>query len=390
MTPFIKTYDGRLKLNNYIFEMELSQYYNIIKNRLQENRYQRKRVKNSSSVYDLLKKDLIEGCIMPPIVLAIEDEIIDNKDIIEQLSSDKKILILDGLQRSFTIYDIFTQPASIFDAPHENQIGKNRIRIELYTKINRTALLYRMLTLNTGQTRMSTRHQIEIIYSDFLDSDILPHIKLHTDNEKFDSNMLGFYKFRDVVEGYTSFLMEDFLLLDRIDILNNIKELENLNNVAENQKDLFCEFVESYTQIISTINELQGDFPQKLKTCIDEREDTNPMQSFGNNVINIFNKSQAITGFGYAVSKLINRGDIKNISDTQAIIQNININSVSDGLMHILLDLEKIRDYAKKIGNDQRYYFARFFQYLFDSDMETRDILKASEKTWEAYRRDFL
>lgn len=390
MTPFIKTYDGRLKLNNYIFEMELSQYYNIIKNRLQENRYQRKRVKNSSSVYDLLKKDLIEGCIMPPIVLAIEDEIIDNKDIIEQLSSDKKILILDGLQRSFTIYDIFTQPASIFDAPHENQIGKNRIRIELYTKINRTALLYRMLTLNTGQTRMSTRHQIEIIYSDFLDSDILPHIKLHTDNEKFDSNMLGFYKFRDVVEGYTSFLMEDFLLLDRIDILNNIKELENLNNVAENQKDLFCEFIESYTQIISTINEHQGDFPQKLKTCIDEREDTNPMQSFGNNVINIFNKSQAITGFGYAVSKLINRGDIKNISDTQAIIQNININSVSDGLMHILLDLEKIRDYAKKIGNDQRYYFARFFQYLFDSDMETRDILKASEKTWEAYRRDFL
>lgn len=390
MTPIIKTYDGRLKLNNYLFEIELSQYYELIKDRLQENRYQRKRVRNSSSVYDLLKKDLIEGCLMPPIVLAIKDEISDETDIVEQLTSDKKILILDGLQRSFTIFDIYNQPGSIFDLPTEPHFGKNKIRIELYTNINRTALLYRMLTLNTGQTRMSTRHQIEIIYSDFLDSDLLFPIKLFTDNEKFDSNKLGNYKFRDIVEGYTSFLMEDFLLLDRIDILNNIKELENLSNVGEDEKDQFCEFVKTYNNIVKFMNDNEGDFQTKLMSCIEERKDTNPFQFFGNNVINIFNKSQAITGFGYAMSKLINRGDIKNISNANTIIQNINLASISEGLMHVLLDLEKIRDYAKKIGNDQRYYFARFFQYLFDSDLETQDILKASEKTWEAYRRDFL
>lgn len=48
--------------------------------------------------------------------------------------------------------------------PHkETQFNENKL-VEIYFKINRFGNLYRMLTLNTGQTPMSLRHQIEILY----------------------------------------------------------------------------------------------------------------------------------------------------------------------------------------------------------------------------------
>lgn len=64
-------HDYRINADNYSLNMTISEYYELVKDCLNDNEYQRKRVRNSSSIYNLLKQDIIKGCVMPPIVLAL-------------------------------------------------------------------------------------------------------------------------------------------------------------------------------------------------------------------------------------------------------------------------------------------------------------------------------
>lgn len=59
--------DKRINARNYVIQLSIGEYYNLIMDRLNDNEYQRKRVRNAGSIYDLLKQDLIKGCVMPHI-----------------------------------------------------------------------------------------------------------------------------------------------------------------------------------------------------------------------------------------------------------------------------------------------------------------------------------
>ncbi len=74
-------YDKRIGAKDTMIDMTIGEYYGLVKDCLNENEYQRKHVRNSSSIYSLLKQDLIKGCIMPPIVLAYTDIIEEDDDI---------------------------------------------------------------------------------------------------------------------------------------------------------------------------------------------------------------------------------------------------------------------------------------------------------------------
>ena len=393
MTSYIKTTDGRLNSDNYLFEMTIDDYYELIKSRLKDNRYQRKRVRNSSSVYNLLKKDLCAGCLMPPIVLAYEGRIDEGNDIVDQLmTSSETILILDGLQRSYTIKDLVEELGpSLFDNQYE-PIKNNKIRVELYCGIKRSDLLYRMLTLNTGQTRMSTRHQIEIIYSDYLDFENTGNIKLLTLKDSQTPSNIGEYAFRDAIEGFTSYLTADYLLLDRLDILENVKELERLTNLQSEDKDMFLDFLETYTFLINVIHSQVGnklDDLLKIREDDDDDMEESSFVPFGRDAIKIFSKSQALTGFGSAVAKLMERKDIKSFSSIRTLTETINKDTMTDGLLEIVDNLQQIKPKAKKIGNEQRYYFLALFMTLFDSENQNRDLLDAAKNAKRKYNHEF-
>lgn len=74
-------HDYRINADNYSLNMTISEYYELVKDCLNDNEYQRKRVRNSSSIYNLLKQDIIKGCVMPPIVLALCKPLSCEKDI---------------------------------------------------------------------------------------------------------------------------------------------------------------------------------------------------------------------------------------------------------------------------------------------------------------------
>lgn len=364
--------DFRIKAKNFLVEMSLKEFYLLSKDILHNNEYQRKRVGSSNTVYSLLKDDLKKGCLIPPIVLAYPEEVNDARNLISAIQENKnKIVILDGLQRSYTIRDLFAESDS------SNHFENNKLRVEIYTGINRIGILYRMLTLNTGQTRMSTRHQIEIIYSDYLINNISDDIKLLTDidNNNDAYTHLGVYKYRDVIEGFTSYIERDYLTLERTDILDSIKNLENL--VSPENNALFEDFITVYTKFIG---QLYNNFPTKINT-----EELNLKgAAFGEDVISIFNKSQSLTGFGCTIGKLIDFGsNIKSIKDLNDIIPIIG--DIDEGLSMLLVYLDKVRNQAKKIGNDQRLYFHLFYKSLFDSASDGYASIKNSAK--EAYNQ---
>lgn len=382
MENVLKIHDGRINADNYLFEMTIRDYYDIVKDRLLDNEYQRRRVKNSGSVYGLLKEDLLRGCVIPPVVLAYCDKL--SSDNIEEAlrTAEDKLVILDGLQRSYTIKEIIN---SYENGDYNNLTSNplnNKIRVELYVGINKLGILYRMLTLNTGQTQMSTRHQIEIIYSDYKKNCNVSGVTLFSEAEDKVPSNIGEYKFRDVVDGFTSYMQKDHLPLDRMDILTNVKNLRRLSEDSKSD-DLFYSFIESYNNFVKFLNDA---CPDNLGNKFDEGELNKA--PFGDTVVKIFCKSQPLTGYGHAIMSLKEFNAIDNFATISKILPKFNIDSVESGLRLLLIYLDKVSAMAKKIGNDQRLYFYHFFKSLFDKNGDGYlDVERSAEFAYRQYER---
>lgn len=384
-----KIYDKRIKALNCLIEINLEEYYKLSNQILDLNQFQRRRVKSSSTVYSLLKNDILEGCVIPPIVLAhskfkdeksVED--ISNEDIIGLIQNQQdKLIILDGLQRTYTIKDLYEELEKKEDVEKLEIVSNQKLRIEIYLGIDKIGILYRMLTLNTGQTPMSIRHQIEILYSDYLTNPI-DGITFITETAERRVENINQYNFKDIVEGFNSYLDRDYLTIDRFDILDNIKSLEKLSK--ENQsKDLFNEFVRVYHKLTLFINEKLQNWSFEE---IDERRLSG--QPFVRTIDKLFSKSQVMTGFGSAIGKLIDLNLLNEISDIENLIEQINTDGNEHFMHQLMYNLDVIRVNAKKIGNDQRMYFHFLFRELFDSKGDGYlDFSRSINEAFASYQR---
>ena len=378
----LKIHDGRINSDNYLFEMTIGEYYDLVKGRLTDNEYQRRRVRNSSSIYGLLKDDLLKGCVIPPIVLAYSGKVLEDDFLGCLKNAEDSLVILDGLQRSYTIKEIVNSYTNGEYSNLKVNPLDNIIRVELYVGINKLGILYRMLTLNTGQTQMTARHQIEIIYSDYKKKcDIEGIIMISEADDKVPSK-LGEYKFRDVVDGFTSYLQQDYLPLDRMDILANVQNLKRLSENTEDE-DLFYAFIDSYNKFVCYLNNA---VPNDLTSLLESEQLTR--SPFGTNVVKIFNKSQPLTGYGHAMMTLKELGSIKNFGTVKSNLNLLKIDEIEPGLISLLSNLDKVSGMAKKIGNDQRLYFYHFYKILFDSDGDSfMDLNKAANEAFRQYER---
>lgn len=361
--------DHRINATNLLIETTLGEYDQLANSILKENPFQRKRVKTAGTIYSLLKSDLKEGIVIPPIVLGLNLKLelknLDEKELIQSIETEKnKLLILDGLQRTYTIRDLVKELEEKND-PDLEKVKSHPLRIEIYVGINKLGILYRMLTLNTGQTPMSSRHQIEIIYSDYIKTGI-DDVKLVKQIDDKTPTVLGEYNFRDIIDGFTSYLERDYLTIERTDILDNIKSLEKL--AIENQnKDLFVQFVRTYNTLSLKISELSNNWtydsvesPKKLGGA-----------AFARNTINIFNKSQVMTGFGSAIGKLVDLNAVKNFDEVLELIPKITSTDIQEDLNNLIGKLDNLRSVAVKIGNDQRIFFHYLFREIFDNKSDS-------------------
>lgn len=361
--------DSRINATNILVEMSIGEYAALAADITKKNVFQRRRVGSSKTVYSLLKQDLMRECVIPPVVLALTSASsefdVNHLEAFEQyLESNKEhLVILDGLQRTYTILDLLADLQRSGDMDSFKRVCGNKIRVEFYVGLNRIGILYRMLTLNTGQTPMSLRQQIEILYLDYIESGV-EGIELLRETDDRPASQINQYNFKDVVEGFNAYLDRDELPIEKSDILENISSLEKLSK--ENQAtDLFRSYIGTWHKFILKIDQVCGN----SRLSDDYLKDRSA--PFGKTALQVFKKPQAMSGFGAAVGKMVDFGTIANFGDLSAIVDGLDVEDPQDFLEQINEALDWIKNNTKKIGNAQRSYFQYFFRDLINRDADS-------------------
>lgn len=378
-------YDARIEASNVLVEMSISEYEKLIKNVLRNNIFQRKRVRSSKTVYALLKHDLMRECVIPPVVLALTSGAEEyNKDTEENLilqikENSDHLVILDGLQRTHTILELLDELRSSNDETGINKLENARLRVEIYIGLNRLGILYRMLTLNTGQTPMSLRQQIEILYLDYLGTSI-EGVELVREADGKAANKPNQYNFKDVIEGFNAYLDRDELPIDKADILENINSLEKLSK--ENQSS---ELFEKYLKALNLFT-LKA---VRLCDAVELKEEYLEKNSspFGKSAIQLFKKPQAMSGFGAAVGKLIDFEIISDIDEVIEIINELEVEDAEEFLEEINNSLDWLKNNTSKIGNAQRTFFSFYFRDIFNKDTDSfKNLTEAAKSALRKYQ----
>lgn len=133
---------------------------------------------SGKKTYRTLRADLRRGCVLPPIVLALDREILTDeiknnlainksganevrKNILDTLEQCE-VYIVDGLQRTNALRSV-AEEIEAEDAEQLQDFLETKIRLEIWVDISFGAIAYRMLLLNAGQKPMSIKHQVEIL-----------------------------------------------------------------------------------------------------------------------------------------------------------------------------------------------------------------------------------
>lgn len=384
--------DQRINALNVLVEISIEDYVSVAAEILKKNEFQRKRVKGSQTVYSLLKKDMREGCTIPPIVVAVRSEELGNlinfssitDEQIQKLFEARKLIILDGLQRTHTLIELVSELKAELDNEALAKVQKNTLRVEMYIGLNKIGILYRMLTLNTGQTPMSVRHQVEILYSDYLGQEF-DGVKIFREIDSSNPTGIGEYRFNEVIEGFNAYLERDALALTRSDILENIKNLESLSE--EKSTDLFRDYIVTFNKLLKKMDSLAPGWEVDIQNLewLDQEKGN---KVFGKNLQQIFCRPQALSGFGAAIGKLKDLGVVHGLLGVDELIDMLDFRlEPAIAFNNLLRKMFEIQITAKKIGNEQRYFFTYFFRELFNSNSDSFLLIDDSiENGFNRYR----
>lgn len=200
-----------------------------------------------SKFYRRLEKDLVKGCIMPPLTLAfIVDEIhfLSSEEAEQYISENiQDAFILDGIQRLNTLERTMQ---------NSNALNLDRpMFLNIIFCNSMDNLLYRMITLNNGQKPMTARHQIEILASNIYDFNNLP-LDMQTEKERRKKIIKGSFNKADVIEAYIAFLSDMVNIDDQRIIEQKLDEMISEKILNSNITDDNLEF----SEIISFVNVL--------------------------------------------------------------------------------------------------------------------------------------
>jgi hypothetical protein len=155
----------------------------------------------NTKFYSRLEDDIVRGCVMPPITIALIHSFPSRKRSKENIEEHIKnniedAFVLDGIQRLNTLRRAATKQG--FD-------GARPIHVNFIIASSRDRLLYRMITLNNGQKPMSARHQIDVLADAFFDFDGVD-LKLVAEKGKGRVRAPDTFKKSDFVKGYVAYL----------------------------------------------------------------------------------------------------------------------------------------------------------------------------------------
>src|SRR5690606_12915312 len=157
--------------------------------------------------YKRLKEDIIQGCIMPPITIAVisNDFPTSVKKASEFINTHiQSMFILDGIQRLNTL-----KSALLTAEESTNYELYNRpLFLNILICKSMDNHLYRMITLNNGQKPMSANHQIEILLGNVYTFKNL-EIEIITDKQKSKNGKAKqTFEKSNIIKGYLAFITD--------------------------------------------------------------------------------------------------------------------------------------------------------------------------------------
>lgn len=236
----------------------------------------------SKKFYERLELDILDGCIMPPITIAIMEDVkekMNDEQWSEFIRSNlNKAFVLDGIQRLSTLERASKNESFDMERP---------LYVNVLVCKSMNKLLYRMITLNNGQKSMSARHQIEILADKIikLDDFDLQIVSEKSKNEK-DSNKVSLNK-DDVIKAYLAFMSASVnidnqkIIEERMDSLLTDKIMQSDLNTRETEFSDVVDFIsknmaaeEEIRKWISIPNNLIG-FSASSANNFDKYKDLN-------------------------------------------------------------------------------------------------------------------
>lgn len=151
--------------------------------------------------YSKLERDIVAGCVMPPITVAFvtDQELESKKEIQDYVNANiKSSFVLDGIQRLNTLH----RAAESFEFDNDYNIYINFILCDSIEK-----LLYRMITLNNGQRPMTPRHQVEIMITNAFDFNQLG-INVVAEKDASISSARKAFRKADIIQAYLAFMAD--------------------------------------------------------------------------------------------------------------------------------------------------------------------------------------
>ncbi len=177
------------------------------------------------SFYSRLRLDILKGCVMPPLTLAL----ISDKSVLPHKLKDAEIyindniksaFILDGIQRLNALHKTFKEPELNLSVDLARPLFVNIIICKSMDN-----LLYRMITLNNGQRPMTANHQIEILLGNiyrFNELDII----IQTEKEKGKKGKYTHaFEKSNIIKSYLAFLAHSTAIDNKKIIESKLDEL---------------------------------------------------------------------------------------------------------------------------------------------------------------------
>ena len=271
--------DQRINCTSIMLKMKVSDYLEMIIPSYFENggiEGQRAPLKTKTAIRirENMKRDIEQGAVLPPLVIGclvsdLKDltSIIDGLDestgsysslkekIIQYLQS-KDLSIIDGMQRTTALREIYTNNSQL----------NLYIRIELWITDTINNLIYRMLVLNTGQISWELKKQLEVVFAHVIKKieGEITDIELLDSNRRRRSVKPQQYQASHIVELYICFSTRKY------DVNLNEKVAEEFAKQDIIEKSYSGHHIEQFTNIfkhlvtLDCIFSTENDLPRRL------------------------------------------------------------------------------------------------------------------------------
>ncbi len=258
--------DKKVKAKCLLIDIPIGEYIELIKENLEDLIIQRgKIVSRRQMIYNRLTEDLKEEAMMPPLSLILKEnsnihkKIKDSteiEDIEKQINEEIKkgdLSILDGIQRTYCILNVIDDLKKL---NKDETFLKQRIRAELWYDLTYTATLYKMLVLNTGQVKMSIKHQIEVLNISLKEkiSEIASgkgvSLKFSTYRTPQPTNDVYSYQLSDVVEAFISFITKNPFVDKTNEVVNELERMEFVEGHSKPEILSREEEIQEFTEIL--------------------------------------------------------------------------------------------------------------------------------------------